>query len=279
MEKKYLFWNILRNSFAFYAKNFNKLFKVMFLPIFFQIIGIFLCLFPVFYLTSTNKLTADTIYSYLLPILICLVVGLIIYCAAFWKYLLLNCSFVYAANDYDESRDLYMNIYDSKVLKIQSKYIKVLLWPALYIFLFILAGIALLAFSFSLNKIPAFLMGTLALVVLIVAPIIISLKISLLAQIFVLEPDLKPLEVMKKSFAMVRGSAFFKVAGMLLILSVFSLLLQFVIAIFVGIPLIVFVGGDIASKLSDLISSLILMFLLPLYVSSMTFMYKSLITK
>ena len=271
---KYSFWNIVGRSFDFFVKNFNSLFKSMLLPVLLQVFGIILSLFPAIYLTYVLKLKSDDIIAYLCPITVCTVAGLLMYCSGVWKYILLNCYYVLAVNDYDENKGMYMEIYRKSILKNEKKFIQVLLWPAFYMFLIFIVSAIIIAYCFALKSPASILFAILLFTISIVSLLVFYVKISFLIQIFVFELDLKPIDVMKKSFEMIKTSIFFKLVGLLLILCVISIILQIVFSLFASLFFGIFVKGLVLEGISNFISNFALLFLLPLNVSFVTLLYK-----
>lgn len=279
MDRKYLFWNMLSRSFDFFFKNFKELFALMLTPIAVQLVGIVLALFPSLYLVNVKQLSAEDMVSYILPIIICLVVGIFLYCWGFWKYLLLSCYFTLGANDYDETKNFYLEIYKNNIKQREKQYIKTLLWPALYMLLIFAVCMAVILYCSIIKTKLTLIICALTILLMVVALTVFSLKISLLLPIFTLEPDVKPLDVMKKSIDMTKGSRIFTVFGLLFIIWLVSVVLQIVVSILVSIFGRFFISGTTLARCADVISGFSAMFLLPLNVSAMTFLYKRFISK
>ncbi len=274
MDSKYSFFNIVGRSFVFFFKNFRALFNLMLPPVILQILGIVLSLLPTLYLVFVQKLKGEELSVYLLPIFVCLVFGLILYCSGFWKYLLLNCYFTYGANDFDDGKSFYAQIYKNNMKNRQGEYVKALLWPALYMFLIFAVGILIIVYCFMIKTFISNFIAVISMIILTIILTVFSLKISLLVPIFTLEPDVKPLDVMKKSLSMTKMPVFFLVLGLSVIIWLISIVFQLFIATlmknFVGI----FVQSSLMSGVADFISSFLLIFFLPLTTSFMTLLYK-----
>ena len=209
MDSKYSFFGIISRSFKFFGKNFKELFGAMFLPVFLQGLGLLACLCPALYFNLMQRPTADMLGLFLVQILFCLIFGLVLYCTGFWKYILLSCYFSFAASDYDDDKGFYIQIYKNKLNKRQGDYVKTLLLPALIMLLIIVVGVIAVYYFVSLKTVVGALLGILSAFVAIVVLVIFSIKINLLIPIFTFEPELKPLDVMKKSIKMVKLPKFF----------------------------------------------------------------------
>ena len=270
MSNKYSFWGIIFTSFNFFVKNFKNLFFVMLPPILMQMLGLVLSLFPVIYLVNIKKLSSELLFPYIIPILICTIIGLLLYCSGFWKYLLTGCYFSLAADDFDSNKGFYIQIYKSNIDKRQGDYAKTLLWPALFMFLIFVFGMVAITYFISVKTPLSILVGVLCMILLTVILVIFSLKIALLVPIFSLEPKLCPLDVMKKSFEMTKMPKMLLVVGISFIVCFLSITLQVIFSV-----LGAFIASDtIVLRFIDLITSCIILLLLPINICAMTLLYK-----
>ena len=165
MDIKYSFFGIISRSFKFFGKNFKELFGAMFMPVFLQGAGLLASLFPALYFTYIQKPTADMMMVFLLQLLLCLVFGLVLFCIGFWRYILLSCYFCLAANDFDDDKGFYIQIYKNNINKRQGEYIKTLLWPALIMILIMLANIIAVYYFVSQKTIMGSLFAVLSFIV------------------------------------------------------------------------------------------------------------------
>ena len=272
MDIKYSFFGIISRSFKFFGKNFKELFGAMFMPVFLQGAGLLASLFPALYFTYIQKPTADMMMVFLLQLLLCLVFGLVLFCIGFWRYILLSCYFCLAANDFDDDKGFYIQIYKNNINKRQGEYVKTLLWPALIMILIMLADIIAIFYFVSQKTIMGSLFAVLSFIVTLIVLVIFSIKINLLVPIFVFEPELKPLDVMKKSIKMVKLPQFFWLLAFSLIVWLINVAIQLVISFTAGM----FTSNVVYIRIVDLIATCIAMFLLPINICIVTLFYKKL---
>ncbi len=272
MDSKYSFFGIISRSFKFFGKNFKELFGAMFLPVFLQGLGLLACLCPALYFNLMQRPTADLLGLFLVQILFCLIFGLVLYCTGFWKYILLSCYFSFAASDYDDDKGFYIQIYKNNINKRQGKYVKTLLWPALIMILIMLANIIAVYYFVSQKTIMGSLFAVLSFIVALIVLVIFSIKINLLVPIFTFEPELKPLDVMKKSIKMVKLPQFFWLLAFSLVVWLINIAIQLVISFTAGM----FTSNVVYIRIVDLIATCIAMFLLPINICIVTLFYKKL---
>ena len=274
MDRKYYFWNIIVRSFSFWFKNFGVFIKAAFAPVLLQVLGLFAALYPMHYLTSVKKLTGEALIPYLIPILICLIFGIVLYCAGFWKYLLLNCYFCYGANDYDEDRGFYLEIYKKDILNRQGGFVKALLWPALYGLLIFGGGTVLMLLCIK-PKVPVLMLLAIFFVLATtVALIIYSLKVSFVIPIFTLEKDLKPRDVLSKSLDMIKGRPLLVVFGLSVAVGVVTFVLQALLGFIAGFGAGIFLSKETALQIARILSNLARLVILPFCVCIVTLAYK-----
>ena len=272
MDSKYSFFGIISRSFKFFGKNFKELFRAMFMPIFLQGFGLLACLCPALYFNLMQRPTADLLGLFLVQILFCLIFGLVLYCTGFWKYILLSCYFSFAASDYDDDKGFYIQIYKNNINKRQGKYVKTLLWPALIMILIMLANIIAVYYFVSQKTIMGSLFAVLSFIVALIVLVIFSIKINLLVPIFTFEPELKPLDVMKKSIKMVKLPQFFWLLAFSLVVWLINIAIQLIISFTAGM----FTSNVVYLRIVDLIATCIVMFLLPINICIVTLFYKKL---
>ena len=272
MDSKYSFFGIISRSFKFFGKNLKGLFGAMFMPVFLQVTGCLVSLFPALYFTYVQKPTTDMIPIFLLQLLLCLVFGLVLFCIGFWRYILLSCYFCLAANDFDDDKGFYIQIYKNNTSKRQGEYIKTLLWPALIMLLIIVVGVIVAHYFVMQKTVMGSLFGALSFLVAMIALTIFSIKINLLVPIFAFEPELKPLDVMKKSINMVKLPQFFWLLAFSLVYWLISVVIQFIISFVAGMC----TSDVLCLRIVDLISTCIVLFLLPVNACMATLFYKKL---
>ena len=272
MDIKYSFFGIISRSFKFFGKNLKKLFGAMFMPVFLQGAGLLASLFPALYFTYIQKPTADMMMVFLLQLLLCLVFGLVLFCIGFWRYILLSCYFCLAANDFDDDKGFYIQIYKNNINKRQGEYVKTLLWPALIMLLIIVVGVIVVHYFVMQKTVMGSLLGAVSFFVALIALAIFSVKINLLVPIFTFEPELKPLDVMKKSINMVKLPQFFWLLAFSLLVWLISIVIQFIISFVAGM----FTTNVVCLRIVDLITTCVVMFLLPINACMVTLFYKKL---
>ena len=275
MDRKYMFYNIIRRSFDFLAKNLFTFIKCAFFPVVMQILGIILSLFPCIFLTVIQKLNGEALIPYIIPMLICLIVGIILFCIGFWKYLLLSCYFTLGTNDYDENKGFYLQIYKNDILKRQGNYAKVLLWAALFGILIFVAGM-LIVFAVSYNIAKQALPSILAMAILLmtVALIWYYVKITFIVPIFTMEKDLKPYDVFLKSFNMIKGSKFWFIFALGLVVNIITIILELIFAFLASFICSFFISENFIQSITNLVSSLVYVLLFPFITSVVMLAYK-----
>ena len=277
MDRKYTFFNIIRRSFDFLEKNLFTFIKCAFFPIVMQTAGIILSLFPCIFLTAVQKLNGEALVPYIIPMLICLIAGIVLFCIGFWKYLLLSCYFSLGANDYDENKGFYLQIYKNDILKRQGNYAKVLLWAALFGIL-IFAAIMLAIFVIY-NTATQILSLILAILLMTTALIWYYVKITFIVPIFTMEKDLKPYDVFLKSFNMIKGSKFWFIFALGFAINIIVLALEFVFAFIISFICTFFIAQSFIQPIANFISSLVYVLLFPFITSSVMLAYKRMLTK
>lgn len=260
------------DSFVFFAKNFRVLFKTMFPSVFLQLLGSVLAIAPGYYITQVLGLRDDALLPYIPYILLSLTVGTIVVCAGVYKYIMLMPCYCLACDDYDKNLGFNYEIYKNKLAKRKAQYIKTLLWTAL-------PGVIIFTSHFLLNivcllSITAIAVIQILIFVYILIYVIYSVKISLVSQVFVFEPDKSPREAFGASLKYMRGKNAFFAFGLLVALCIISSLgfkaLAYLAAIICGLlnaP--VYAVGPI-----DFILGIATLLLLPLYMYAFTMMYK-----
>lgn len=203
---KYGFWEIFNKSFAFMVKNFPSIMKELLLPIAAQIFGIILSLVPLTHLTKTLNLKGDELVPYIIPVLLLLILGLVFYAWGFWRCLLISCHMVLASDDYFSSKELDFNSYKVEISKRQGNYVKMLLWYSLFVFIICIIGILAIGITLSQKSSTGAMLAILSVIVMMLAIIFYSLRASLTLPVFVLEKDVKPLDVIKRSFELTKNT-------------------------------------------------------------------------
>lgn len=274
MDKKYLFVNILKDSFKFFGKNFKVLSKTMFLPVFLQLLGFALSICPCFYLTYGINLQGQELLPYMPVILFSLILGLVILCSGVWQYILLIPAYCLACDDYDKNLGFNYEIYKSKVANRKTQYIRALLWAALPGVIIFVSHFLVNIFCLLQGSDVAKLAILLFILIYTVIYVIYSVKISLVAQVFVFEPDKNPREVFEKSLNYMRGKNAFLAFGLMLALAVITSvafqILSYVWEFVCGF----FAAGEFLINSFDFVLSILTLFLLPLYIYTFTMLYK-----
>ena len=274
MDKKYLFLNILKDSFRFFGQNFANLIKTMFTPVFLQFLGFVISFAPSYYLTQVLKLQGSELLSYMPLVLFSLFAGIIVLCAGVWKYILLMPLYCLACDDYDKNLGFNYEIYKNKVVNRKARYVKTLLWTAL-------PGVIIFVSHYLIN-VFCLLRGTdiaklailLFILIYIVIYVIYSVKISLVAQVFAFEPDKNPREVFEKSLNYMRGKNAFLAFGLMLALAVITSVAFQILSYAWEFICDFFAAGEFLINSFDFVLSILTLFLLPLYIYTFTMLYK-----
>ena len=138
--------------------------------------------------------------------------------------------------------------------------------------LIMLANIIAVYYFVSQKTIMGSLFAVLSFIVALIVLVIFSIKINLLVPIFTFEPELKPLDVMKKSIKMVKLPQFFWLLAFSLVVWLINIAIQLVISFTAGM----FTSNVVYIRIVDLIATCIAMFLLPINICIVTLFYKKL---
>lgn len=275
---KYGFFEMFGWGFEFFAKNFSIFFKELFLPITMQVIGLLLSVMPVVYLTKSLNLSGEALVPYVVPIIILLIFGLILYTVGFWKYLLQFCYLTLASRDYFSEKYVDILEYKKDISKRNADYAKMLLWATLYGVLILFIGIFIATVFLSLKTSGGRLLAILCYVATIVSLIIYSLKIFPTVPIFALEENIAPKEVIKRSFEISKNSLLLIFATQFL-LGIVALIFNILFPI-VTIPVKFLCGNsELMLTIYYVIVTFAQFFLLPLYSSVGYLLYCRLVSK
>lgn len=203
---------IIFKSLMIYLKNFLPLSRVMLFPVFGQIIGMFLIFYPNYLYTEKYlvKLPAEVLQQnlvfILLGLLLLVIPGFAVFMKAFWDYMVVMVSLNSMVYDIEKKGSFGdFKVYNSSVKLKTANYVTLLLllalfWLAVLIFPF-------LSFFFGLF-LDATLIAPIFLAMVLISAIffiILSVYLSLAFQIFAFE-SISPLEIIKKSWNLMKGN-------------------------------------------------------------------------
>lgn len=274
MDKNYTFFNIIKSSFGFFGKNFKNLVMTMFVPVFLQIFGFAISVFPSLYLTKVLKLQGMELSSHVPVILLLLATGIFILCIGIWKYMLLMPSYCLACDDYDNNLSFNYKAYSDKTLERRSDFLKTLLWAALPGVIIFISHVIINIFCLIKGTDIAKLAFFLFIFVYTLIYIIYSLKILLVVQVFAFEPTKTPKEIFLLSLRYMSGINVFLALALMTFFTVATGALVKILSVFCGFVFSYFLTGEFALTLCDFLLSMLTLFLLPLYICSLTLLYK-----
>jgi len=207
-------FKIIFNSILIYLKNFAPLSKAMLFPVFGQLIGIALILYPTFRLSENaakvleNNFINNNIALLFLGLLLIIIPGFIIFFKAFWEYLVVMTSLNSMIAEIKKQGSLKSFKTWNQIIKLRSRsYIALisllsLIWViGLSLPVIIIAPKSLSGFG-SLSD--SLLLVALELISVFIISII-SIYLSLSYQVFAFE-NLSPLNTFKKSWLLVEGN-------------------------------------------------------------------------
>lgn len=206
-------FKIIFNSILIYLKNFAPLSKVMLFPVFGQLIGIALILYPTFWLSENftgaleNNFINNNIALLFMGLLLMIIPGFILFFKAFWEYLVVMVSLNSMIAEIKKQGSLKSFKTYNQIVKLRS--------GSYIVLISLLSLIWLIGLSLPVIIAPKSLLGSgtladwllLAGLELIAVFIIgiISIYLSLSYQVFAFE-NLSPLNTFKKSWRLVEGN-------------------------------------------------------------------------
>ncbi len=216
-------FKIVAKSFSTYLKNIQEFLKYILYPIFGQFAGVFVCFLP-FFMTGGNQSNIN------IPlVLLCMIAGLIIFCHAFWKYLLVSGGLVLISRQIVENEPVQEFSRYTEIFSKRSKdYIKYLFIMILISLLFVAAAVvwmfAMIAKYYNVQSIDmTSLAGQLLFqaLPLVLAIFLISSVLFVCLESFALNPNATPFGGILKGIKLsVRN--FFPNLGLMLILILIS---------------------------------------------------------
>ena len=223
---------IVFESFSTFFMKIPQFLLFMFYPLLGQLIGIFLCFFP-----KKKKKNPQNINIALL--LVCMVAGLIIFCHAFWRFLLIQGALVLISKQIVENEPLKEFKYYSEGFKRRSRdYIAYLL--LMFVVSFILSALLLASiFVFAGGSMANILQNPHAMAASLILPlttgaivmIVLTPLFTITLQTFVLNPQLSPFNSIIKAFGLSIKN-YFPLWGLIILIGVVSLVWGQIVASF-----------------------------------------------
>ncbi|OGH97363.1 MAG: hypothetical protein A2104_10560 [Candidatus Melainabacteria bacterium GWF2_32_7] len=204
-------FQVIFNGFLIYIKNLIPLSKVMMFPVFGQVIGVFLILYPSYWLTKNSYtifpsgINSGNILLFLLVLIIAVTPGFFIFIKAFWEYMIATVSLnsmIAAINKQGSLKNTEIKI-QNQAVKLRSKdYISLIMILSL-VWLVALILPAIILFT-GINSATVIGFVALELAAIFIAAII-SIYLSLTFQVFAFE-NISVINVLKKSWSLVEGN-------------------------------------------------------------------------
>lgn len=210
--------SIIANSLGIFFEKFPSFLKYMAYPLFGQLAGVIVCFVPF--------LTSKTPENINIPLVfICMIAGLVLFCHAFWRYLLISGGLVLVSRQIVENEPLQEFDYYTKVFEKRSKeYITYLLIMLLISLLFVVPTVAwafiIFVKYYNAGAIDATtLIGQFAVQALIFGFVIflVGSVLSIAFETFVLNPNLEPPKGILKAIKL-SGRNYFPNLGLLILL-------------------------------------------------------------
>ncbi|EKE04362.1 MAG: hypothetical protein ACD_20C00085G0019 [uncultured bacterium] len=204
-------FQIIFEGFLIYIKNLIPLSRVMMFPVFGQLIGVFLILYPTYWLTQNSHqvfpsgINAGNVLQFFLLLIVVITPGFFIFLKAFWDYMVamvsLN-SMIASINKQGSLKLTEMKIQNQSV-KLRSKdyILLVLVLSGIWLLALTLPAVILLS---GINSATLFGFVALELAALFIVAIV-SIYLSLSFQVFAFE-TISAIDVLKKSWRLVEGN-------------------------------------------------------------------------
>ncbi len=227
-------FKIVGKSFSTYLKNIQEFLKYILYPVFGQLAGIFVCFLP-FFMTGGNQSSIN------IPLVfVCMIAGLIIFCHAFWKYLIISGGLVLISRQIVENEPLQEFSRYTEIFSKRSKdYIKYLFIMILVSLLFVAAGVVwmflMIAKYYNVQSIDMSVLAsqlTLQVIPLALVLFLISSLLFVTLESFVLNPNSTPFQGILKAIKL-SARNFFPNLGLMFML----LLIGIVFSEFTGLIL------------------------------------------
>ncbi|HBG48401.1 MAG TPA: hypothetical protein DDW90_02620 [Cyanobacteria bacterium UBA9971] len=203
---------IIFKSLMIYIQNFLPLSRIMLFPVFGQIIGIFLIFYPNYLYTEKYlaKLSGENLEQNLVFILLGLILmvipGFAVFLKAFWDYMIAMVSLNPIVSDIEKKGSFGdFKVYNNSVKLKTNNYVILLLLMTLFWLGILIFPFLSFFLGFFINSVlitPIFL---LMIFISIIFSIILSVNLSLIFQVFAFE-SISPVEVIKKSWNLMKGN-------------------------------------------------------------------------
>lgn len=207
-------FQIIFNGLKIYIRNFIPLFKVMLFPVFGQLIGIILILYPTYLLSQqlpkmmSPEFMANNIILVFLLLLLVAVPGFFIFIKAFWEYMIAMVSLNSMTSNIMKQGHIKDSYIHTQTTKLKTKeYVTLLLILSLIwlIGLLLPAIVFLFRNPFDINQAAVWL-GFIGLEVgACFILTIVSVYLSLCFQVIAFE-NITPIKIIKKSWELVEGN-------------------------------------------------------------------------
>jgi len=217
-------FKIIGKSFSTFLNKFQEFLKYILYPVLGQLAGVFVCFLPFFLAQTPDRINIPLVF-------ICMIAGLVLFCHAFWKYLLISGGLVLISRQIIENEQLQEFNYYTKLFEKRTKeYISYLLIMIVISLLFVAAAVvwvfAMIAKYYTTSSINmSLLVSQLALQALIFG-LVVFLVASVLfvtLEAFVLNPNLTPFQGILKGIKLSFRN-YFPNLGLMLLLALISVL-------------------------------------------------------
>lgn len=203
---------IIFKSLMIYLNNFFQLSRVMMFPVFGQLFGIFLIFYPTYIYREQYllKLSGENLQQNLVFILlgsiIIVIPGFAVFLKAFWDYMIAMVSLNSMISDIEKKGSFgNFKAYNNSVNMRTGEYAILLLLLTLFWLVILIFPFLSFFLGFFINTVlisPIFLLMVL---VSLIFSIILSVNFSLAFQIFAFE-SISPVEILKKSWQLMKGN-------------------------------------------------------------------------
>lgn len=204
-------FEIVINSFGLYFKNLPTLSKVMYFPVFGQLLGIIIIFSTtlIYAQNMQNIIKSNPFFNNALAIFIVLlfltIPGFVLFLKAFWEYLIATISLnsiILSINTMGEVSDIHTH---TNLVKSRSKEYIILLTYLALIWIIALV-LPFVAYFINMPAIFQTTMFTALLSINIFIGAVLSVFLSLSYQVFAFNEHLKAFEVLKRSYSTVKGN-------------------------------------------------------------------------
>jgi|GEM_PF-4707158 len=209
--KIYTLTEVFGDSFKRLFDNFKSLSLYMLYPILGQFVGIAICLAPTFIISFLSAAGKDMGLSALVPVVLGALIGLPLFCHAFWKYIVRTASLCIISKELIINNQLPdFKVAEEQITKRAGSYIALLLVVSLIYLLAIMPAFLPMIMMINANEntvLAAMGLMIVLTLVCIVLMFLISIRLVIYTVAFALNPTFRAGDAIGKSIELTKGKA------------------------------------------------------------------------